>query len=193
MKEIFDKQRELNIFTLRNIGVDYHQVLNDPEQQAHWLENYRKALSAELAEWIHEVREFGPETQNGVVEIVDMLHFLVSISQVAGYEPPQFAIAAQNGATLEKCSVEMFLALDDMQNSVKWKWWAKGGGFKPDAAKTAAASLWTAFAGLCGFFRLDFDTLKRVYIEKNRINFERQRNNYNEDTKTEADNRAIKI
>jgi len=38
-------------------------------------QNYRKALSAELAELVREVEEHGIGTQNGKVEIVDMLHF----------------------------------------------------------------------------------------------------------------------
>ena len=87
MREIFSLQWELNIRTLANAGKDFEATMNDPEQRLVWIENYRKALSAELAELIREVRDHGIGTQNGKVEIVDMLHFLVSLSQIVGVGP----------------------------------------------------------------------------------------------------------
>jgi len=195
MREIFSLQMELNIRTLANAGRDFESTMNDPEQLPIWIENYRKALSAELAELIREVREHGLGTQNGKVEIVDMLHFLVSLSQIVGVEPENiaFLIASGNGTSFETCAIMAFLGIDELQNSLKWKWWAKGGGFKPDRAKNAILDLWKALACVCAVFNLGFPELKRIYVAKNRINFERQRQNYNEDTKTEADNLSIKV
>ena len=194
MREIFQLQWGLNVFTLANAGRDFEKTIRDPEQVPVWVENYRKALSAELAELVREVRENGTATQNGKVEIVDMLHFLVSLSHIVGVEPeetPVFAADA-NGATFEGCVLDAFLALDDLQNSVKWKWWAKGGGYKPERAKGAVLALWAQFAAVCAVFSLDFDTMKHIYIAKNQVNFQRQKQNYNEDTKTEADNLTIR-
>jgi len=193
MREIFSLQMELNIQTLANAGKDFESTMNDPEQRPVWIENYRKALSAELAELIREVRDHGLGTQNGKVEIIDILHFLVSLSQIVGIGPedlPSFD-ASRNGASFESCAIKAFLAIDELQNSLKWKWWAKGGGFKPERAKSAILDLWKALACTCSVFNLGFPELKKVYIAKNRINFERQRQNYNEDTKTEADNLSI--
>ncbi|NTW36883.1 MAG: hypothetical protein HGB17_12280, partial [Syntrophobacteraceae bacterium] len=82
MQEIFDLQRRLNVYTLKNIGLDFEEIFSDSEQKPVWIENYRKALSAELAELVREVEENGFETHNGKVEIVDMLHFLVSLSHL---------------------------------------------------------------------------------------------------------------
>jgi dimeric dUTPase (all-alpha-NTP-PPase superfamily) len=193
MREIFDRQAKLNEYTLRNIGVRYDEVLIDPDLKSVWIENYRKALSAELAELVREVRENGVGSRNGVIEIVDMLHFLVSISQLAGLEPPEISIPKGVSADVDTLVVDMFLGMDRLQNSVKWKWWAKGGGYKPEMAREACHSLWMAFGAICGRFELDFDTMKRVYIEKNEVNFRRQDAQYNEDTKTEADNEAIRV
>jgi dimeric dUTPase (all-alpha-NTP-PPase superfamily) len=195
MREIFSRQMELNIRTLANAGKDFEATMNDPEQRLVWIENYRKALSAELAELIREVRGHGLGTQNGKVEVVDMLHFLVSLSQIVGVGPedvPSFS-AQENGATFETCAILAFLGIDELQNSLKWKWWAKGGGFKPQMARSAILDLWNAIACICAVFSLGFPELKEIYIAKNRINFERQRQNYNEDTKTEADNLSIKV
>ena len=195
MREIFSLQMELNVRTLANAGKDFESTMNDPEQRLVWIENYRKALSAELAELIREVRDNGPGTQNGKVEIVDMLHFLVSLSQIVGVEPedvPPFS-APENGASFETCAIMAFLGIDELQNSLKWKWWAKGGGFKPERATSAILDLWRALACMCAVFNLGFPELKKIYAAKNRINFERQRKNYNEDTKTETDNLSISI
>ncbi len=195
MREIFSLQMELNIRTLANAGKDFEATMNDPQQRLIWIENYRKALSAELAELIREVRDHGLGTQNGKVEIVDMLHFLVSLSQIVGVESEDIPSlsASANGASFESCAILAFLGIDELQDSLKWKWWAKGGGFKPQRARSAILNLWNALACTCAVFSLSFPELKRIYVVKNRINFERQRQNYNEDTKTEADNLSIKV
>ncbi len=193
MREIFSLQWELNIHTLANAGKDFELIIDDPEQRLIWIENYRKALSAELAELIREVRDYGLGTRNGKVEIVDIMHFLVSLSQIVGIGPeviPSFD-AQHGGTSFETCAIKAFLAIDELQNSLKWKWWAKGGGFKPEKASRAILDMWDALALTCAVFGLGFTDLKDIYVAKNRINFERQRQNYNEDTKTEADNLSI--
>jgi dimeric dUTPase (all-alpha-NTP-PPase superfamily) len=193
MQEIFDLQRRLNVYTLKNIGLDFEEILSDSEQKPVWIENYRKALSAELAELVREVEENGFETHNGKVEIVDMLHFLVSLSHLVDVQPSEvaFAHSSANGATFADCVVKCFLALDELQNSVKWKWWAKGGGFKEDKARGAVLHLWSCFGDACGLFQMGFDQLKSFYVAKNKVNFQRQDQHYNEDTKTEADNQGL--
>lgn len=195
MKEIFDLQWKLNVATLGNIGLDFERTIRDPGQKPVWIENYRKALSSELAETIREVDEFGIGTQNGKIEIVDMLHFLVSLSHIVDIAPAEvrFGGEPKTGESFLACAVRTFLALDDLQSSVKWKWWAKGGGFKAEKAAAAVRELWECFDAMCGVFGLDFETVKRIYIEKNRVNFIRQERNYSEDTKTEADNRSITV
>jgi dimeric dUTPase (all-alpha-NTP-PPase superfamily) len=117
-----------------------------------------------------------------------MLHFLLSLSHLTGIEPAQVVLDRTEGTSLTDCAMETFLALDALQNSVKWKWWAKGGGFREHLAKTAVLELWKCFAQLCALFDMDLPTVKRIYIAKNEVNFRRQEQNYNEETKTEEDN-----
>jgi hypothetical protein len=88
-------------------------------------------------------------------------------------------------------SIRTFLALDDVQNSLKWKWWATGGGLKEERAREAVVELWRCFEGWCSLFEMGFDAVKALYIAKNEVNFRRQKQGYNEDTKTEADNEAL--
>ncbi len=195
MEEIFECQRQLNIFTLKRIGVDYEATVRHPEERLVWIENYRKALSAELAELVREVDAHGLATRNGKVEVVDMLHFLVSLSQIVEVGPEHIPLAMPPTAAeaFSSSALRLFLALDDLQNSLKWKWWAKGGGYKPERAKAALLSLWQGFAECCSLFDLDFPSLKKIYLAKNRINFMRQQQHYDEDTKTEDDNESIDI
>lgn len=195
MREIFEMQWRLNIHTLANIGKDFEQTMADPDQKVVWIENYRKALSAELAELIKEVSENGIGSGNGKIEVIDILHFLVSLSQIVDVRPeetPGFGVS-RNGVSFQECAINTFLALDELQNSLKWKWWAKGGGFKPDKARDAVLDLWKSFVLTCGLFGLEFAEVKGIYVQKNRVNFQRQDHDYNEDTKTEADNLAIKV
>ncbi|MDY0042201.1 MAG: dUTP diphosphatase [Desulforhabdus sp.] len=192
MDEIFKLQWQLNAYTLKKIGIDYQQSINDPQQKVVWLENFRKALSAELAELTREVRQSGIGTDNGKIEIVDILHFLVSLSHIVAVEPFELPQASIHNTTFDRCVIAAFLALDELQNSIKWKWWAKGGGYQPHRAKQAVLDLWQRFAELCFLFAMDMETVRRIYTAKNEVNFKRQDQNYSEDTKTEQDNEALK-
>lgn len=81
--EIFRLQKELN----QRIGVDTDSM-TDEERQA-WILNYCRAITQEVAEltdsvpwkWWAKYQKF--DKQNVRVEIVDLLHFLVSLAQVA--------------------------------------------------------------------------------------------------------------
>ncbi|MDE0839087.1 MAG: dUTPase [Kiritimatiellae bacterium] len=84
LAEIFEMQEGLN----KRIGVDVCNL--DEKQQIEWVLNYCRAMSQELAEltdsvpwkWWAKYQTF--DKQNARVEIVDMLHFLVSLAQVMG-------------------------------------------------------------------------------------------------------------
>jgi dimeric dUTPase (all-alpha-NTP-PPase superfamily) len=193
MKDVFDLQWKLNTYTLKNIGQDYAAAVSDADLKVVWLENYRKALSAELAELVREVHEYGMGSNNGKIEVVDMLHFLLSLSHIVTIDPAEVSLGPGNGTSFTDCVVSTFLALDKLQNSAKWKWWAKGGGYKEHQARAAVLELWKCFAQMCALFDMDFPTVKRIYIAKNEVNFKRQDTNYNEETKTEADNQALEI
>jgi dimeric dUTPase (all-alpha-NTP-PPase superfamily) len=84
LREIFRMQRELN----RRIGVRPEEMTE--EEQQTWTLNYCRALSQELAEltdsvpwkWWAKYQTF--DKQNARVEVVDMIHFVVSLAQVLG-------------------------------------------------------------------------------------------------------------
>ncbi len=84
LEEIFELQKALN----KRIGVDTDAMTDDERIQ--WVLNYTRALQQETAElvdsvpwkWWAKYQRF--DLQNARVEVVDMLHFLISLSQVLG-------------------------------------------------------------------------------------------------------------
>ena len=86
-REIFRMQKELNA----RIGVRPDEMTE--EEQQTWTLNYCRALSQELAEltdsvpwkWWAKYQTF--DKQNARVEVVDMIHFVVSLAQALGLSP----------------------------------------------------------------------------------------------------------
>jgi len=87
LNELFDLQSELN----KRIGVDTDNM-ND-EDKIKWVLNYTRAMQQEMSElidsvpwkWWAKYQEF--DQQNAKVEVVDLLHFTISLAQVLGMTP----------------------------------------------------------------------------------------------------------
>jgi len=104
LKEIFEMQGQLN----KRIGVD--TLAMPEEKQPEWLLNYCRAMTQEIAEltdsvpwkWWAKYQTF--DKQNARVEIVDILHFLVSAAQVVGLsaEDVYNAYMAKNKVNFER-------------------------------------------------------------------------------------------
>jgi dimeric dUTPase (all-alpha-NTP-PPase superfamily) len=84
LDQLFELQRGLN----ERIGINVGQL--SEKERREWLLQYCRAMSQEIAEltdcvpwkWWAKYQEF--DLQNARVEIVDLLHFLISLAQVAG-------------------------------------------------------------------------------------------------------------
>ncbi|MBN2143337.1 MAG: dUTPase [Candidatus Aureabacteria bacterium] len=84
LESIFELQASLN----KKIGLKL-EGLSEEEKQA-WILNYARALSQEVAEltdsvpwkWWARYQKFDPQNIN--IELIDLLHFLVSAFQVMG-------------------------------------------------------------------------------------------------------------
>ena len=93
LDEIFKMQQALNL----KIGVDTAHMTD--EQRIQWVLNYCRALTQEIAEltdsvpwkWWAKYQKF--DKQNARVEVVDLLHFLISIAQVLEMTPEDFSEA----------------------------------------------------------------------------------------------------
>jgi dimeric dUTPase (all-alpha-NTP-PPase superfamily) len=84
LHELFRLQNLLN----KRIGIDAENMSD--EERIKWVLNYCRAMSQEVAEltdsvpwkWWARYQKF--DKQNARVEVVDMLHFLISLAQVLG-------------------------------------------------------------------------------------------------------------
>ena len=93
LSEIFQMQQALNL----KIGVDTANMTD--EQRVQWVLNYCRAMTQEIAEltdsvpwkWWAKYQKF--DKQNARVEVVDLLHFLISIAQVLEMTPEDFSEA----------------------------------------------------------------------------------------------------
>src|ERR1051325_5051814 len=87
LEEIFRMQDALN----KRIGVNLPPPTD--EDKAKWILNYTRAMQQETAElidsvpwkWWAKYQKF--DKQNAKVEVVDLLHFLISIAQVLEMTP----------------------------------------------------------------------------------------------------------
>ena len=81
---LFEMQEKLNV----RVGVETRTMTD--EERIQWVLNYCRAMNQEIAEltdsvpwkWWAKYQTF--DKQNCCVEVVDMLHFLISLAQVLG-------------------------------------------------------------------------------------------------------------
>lgn len=101
---LFQMQEQLNL----RIGVDTRNM--SEEDKTRWLLNYGRAISQELAEltdsvpwkWWAKYQKF--DEQNAKVEVVDILHFVISMAQVLGMSAEDVfnAYVQKNKVNLER-------------------------------------------------------------------------------------------
>lgn len=194
LAEIYDMQADLNRKTLGNINVDWDEILcsaqgDCPLAAEEWLENYRKALSAEFVEYLASDKT----TKNAKIEVVDILHFLVSLAEIVGIPPfraTECVVETEifRGVALSRA---MLVTLDDLQNAIPYKWWGTGATFKLDMAQVAVEDLFCIFGIIMGEMNMDWASIYDLYKKKNAVNHQRQDNGYDLSKKTEEDNEAI--
>jgi len=85
LKDIFEKQIELN----KKINEKLYEEIKDPEVRRKWFLNFELALKQESAEAIDSLnwkwwKKDEEDWDNIKIELVDMLHFWVSMCTVAG-------------------------------------------------------------------------------------------------------------
>jgi len=96
LEELFRLQKQLN----ERIGV-HADRMTETERQ-HWLLNYCRAISQEVAEltdcvpwkWWAKYQTF--DRQNARVEVVDLFHFVISAAQVLGLSADELFEAYTN-------------------------------------------------------------------------------------------------
>lgn len=90
LQDIFEKQIELN----EKICPTLYKDIQDPEKRRQWFLNLELALRQESAEAVNSLnwkwwKKDQEDWENIKVELVDMLHFWVSMCTVAGMDARQ--------------------------------------------------------------------------------------------------------
>ena len=90
LKEIFEKQIELN----KKINPALYTDIEDPEVKRQWFVNMVTALQQETAEAVDSLnwkwwKKDTDDWDNVKIELVDMLHFWVSMCTIAGLSPEE--------------------------------------------------------------------------------------------------------
>lgn len=90
LERVFEKQIELN----KKINSKLYEEIKDPEVRREWFLKFEKALSQESAEAIDSLnwkwwKKDADDWDNVKIELVDMLHFWVSMCTVAGLDAKQ--------------------------------------------------------------------------------------------------------
>ena len=86
LERVFEMQKELN---KRINSKLYEDIEKDPELKRQWFLNFERALSQESAEAVDSLnwkwwKKDGDDWGNVKIELVDMLHFWVSMCTIAG-------------------------------------------------------------------------------------------------------------
>jgi dimeric dUTPase (all-alpha-NTP-PPase superfamily) len=185
MNDIFEMQRNLNeyIFSKQEICAT-EPWREDPsdETKLEWIERIRMALSAELSEFALAI--FNKDRSNAKEELIDMLHFLVSLSRVVDLDStfPETCInSPMKSHDVKDTMLMMMLQIDALRDCQHWKWWRKNideEKCNTEYAEAVVQSMWPIFGTLCWFMGVDMDKLKKIYEIKNYENVRRQDNGY---------------
>lgn len=77
----------------------------------------------------------------------------------------------------------------ELTDSVPWKWWAKYQKFDEQNARVEVVDLFHFLISLAQMLNMSADDVYRFYLEKNKVNFQRQDSGYTK--KDEGDSKHI--
>ncbi len=81
--------------------------------------------------------------------------------------------------------------LAELTDSVPWKWWAKYQQYDKQNARVEVVDLFHFLISLAEVLGMTADDVYDVYMQKNKVNFERQDNGYA--VKDESDNKNVGV
>lgn len=201
LKQIFEMQRSLNITIGRDtVGAD--QSIKDE-----WLHQYIFALEDEVYEF-----STSEERENVKIEIVDMIHFAVSICQILDVtaEDIEKDVLFTIGTFRELYhslhsdswdTDQLYISIGSLKHQLEFKWWSKFIKKHPDKQfkfiKDREVARQCAINILIDIFKIAFvygmapHQIFSIYQKKHQVNLDRQKNDYDDRNKTEADNQKI--
>lgn len=198
MQEIYDMQYELNKFIFKEkLNLNYDDIINgDDKIKSEWFGNFHRAFLAEVFELeedynIHD----GLYSKNALIEIVDMLHFLFSMSHFTKFEFYSDStiedISKSNTVDFHEHIAEIHFSSGNLYSEYTWKWWSNDIQFNWFYMEDTIDTLFRTIIRLSYWYGFTWKQIKDTYIAKNKVNYERVINGYNSFNKTEDDNMKI--
>jgi dimeric dUTPase (all-alpha-NTP-PPase superfamily) len=119
-----------------------------------------------------------------------MFDMQMKLNQRIGVDPPSMDQEEQTKWVLNYCRATS-QELAELTDSVPWKWWAKYQEFDLQNARVEVVDLFHFIISLGQVLGMDAADIHNLYMQKNRVNFERQDSGYSE--KDESDNQDLGI
>jgi dimeric dUTPase (all-alpha-NTP-PPase superfamily) len=119
-----------------------------------------------------------------------MFDMQMKLNQRIGVDPPSMDQEEQTKWVLNYCRATS-QELAELTDSVPWKWWAKYQEFDLQNARVEVVDLFHFIISLGQVLGMDAADIHNLYMQKNRVNFERQDSGYSE--KDEGDNQDLEI
>jgi dimeric dUTPase (all-alpha-NTP-PPase superfamily) len=119
-----------------------------------------------------------------------MFDMQMKLNQRIGVDPPSMDQEEQTKWVLNYCRATS-QELAELTDSVPWKWWAKYQEFDLQNARVEVVDLFHFIISLGQVLGMDAADIHNLYMQKNRVNFERQDSGYSE--KDEGDNQDLGI
>ena len=149
MKEVFEMQDVLNDYILAKAGSSWSMAKANDSWEKEWVPRFAEAFQAEYAELLECTEFVEIDRAMAKVEIVDMIHFLCSLSIMVKITPGEAECCLTEGAVSYKRSpsanipVLVFGALDKIHSGVPWKWWQSGGLYDEVKVREGVVWLWS--------------------------------------------------
>jgi len=119
-----------------------------------------------------------------------MFDMQMKLNQRIGVDPPSMDQEEQTKWVLNYCRATS-QELAELTDSVPWKWWAKYQEFDLQNARVEVVDLFHFIISLGQVLGMDATDIHNLYMQKNKVNFERQDSGYSE--KDESDNQDLGI
>jgi dimeric dUTPase (all-alpha-NTP-PPase superfamily) len=151
-------------------GLDRHIEEQHGLQSENLVDRKVLALMVELGELANETRCFKfwslkPASEHKVIleEFVDGIHFILSLGIETGCKQTEFVDSYMPSCTLSQQFLVLYGAIDE---------------FRKSRDQEAYTNLFGEYMGLASMLGFSVDDVVKAYIEKNEVNYERQRSGY---------------
>jgi dimeric dUTPase (all-alpha-NTP-PPase superfamily) len=107
----------------------------------------------------------------------DMFEKQAELNRRIGVDTTQMPEAEQPKWILNYCRA-MSQEIAELTDSVPWKWWAKYQTYNKQNARVEIVDLFHFLISLAQVAGLSAEDVHRLYLEKNKVNFQRQDSGY---------------